>query len=341
LYIYQFTNGIKGPPPEIETPHGGDNQWDTRPTFGINHETRTESLVENGFSFNGESFTITDNHHTPFEQQSINIGTANTFAATVYASKGLMVQEFLFGVPGIGEGHEAEMRIEIWYEEIDGNTGDISDVKVISKTDVIDKSSLSVAHQKTKCLDSDTEEKCDITFISAIFLEPLKDQVMAIKAIDFEKRDQTTYLNEGFDILGKSLNPMVTSLIPPTEKYEGLILVTQTEKYSKYWVAEDGRMFERNDSGSFKLINQSFERFQDSGEPRTRLHSEFGGVLKYENERALNVFNGTTIISELPDSFSHYITISERITDELIQEMIIQEQIAKDLLKRKYLQARW
>jgi hypothetical protein len=164
---------------------------------------------------------------------------------------------------------------------------------------------------------------------------------MAIKAIDFEKRDQTTYLNEGFDILGNSLNPMTTSLIPPTEKYEGLILVTQTEKYSKYWVAEDGRMFERNNSGSFKLINQSFERFQDSGEPRTRLHSEFGGVLKYENERALNVFNGTTIISELPDSFSHYIMISERITDELIQEMIIQEQIAKDLLKRKYLQARW
>jgi hypothetical protein len=182
----------------------GDNQWDTRPTFGINHETRETILVENGFSFNGESFSILDNHHTPFDQQSINIGTENTFVATVYADKRLMIQEFLFGVPQVGMGHLAEMRIEVWYN-FDGK---IEDVKVVQETNVIDPATLSVNHQKVKCIDTDLEEKCDRTFISAIFLEPLRDQTMAIKAIDFKSRDQTTYLNDGFEIQGDSLNPM-------------------------------------------------------------------------------------------------------------------------------------
>ena len=46
---------------------------------------------------------------------------------------------------------------------------------------------------------------------------------MAIKAMDFNLRDQTTYLNDGFDISGDSLNPMNTMMIPSTVKYEGLI----------------------------------------------------------------------------------------------------------------------
>ncbi|MEJ2259789.1 MAG: DUF11 domain-containing protein, partial [Nitrosopumilaceae archaeon] len=152
----------------------GDNQWDTRPTFGINHETRETILVENGFSFNGESFSITDNHHTPFERKSINIGTENTFVATVYADKRLMIQEFLFGVPQVGMGHLAEMRVEVWYNF----DGDIEDVKIVQETNVIDPTTLSVIHQKVKCMEIEIEEKCDRTFMSAIFLEPLMYQTM-------------------------------------------------------------------------------------------------------------------------------------------------------------------
>ena len=52
----------------------GDNQWDSRPTFGVSHEERSTQIVDNGFAFNGQSFMITENHHTPFAQQSIEIG---------------------------------------------------------------------------------------------------------------------------------------------------------------------------------------------------------------------------------------------------------------------------
>jgi len=177
--------------------------------------------------------------------------------------------------------------------------------------------------------------------MSAIFLEPLKYKVMAIKAMDFKLRDHTTYLNDGFEISGKSLNPMITSLIPSTIKYEGLIVLTQTEKYSKYWLAEDGRIFERNDFNSFTQINHSFERFQDAGDARTRAHSGFGGVLQYEQNRALGVFDSSKLISELPDSFGYHFEFNERINEKMKQQMLIEEQIAKDLLDKKYLQAHW
>jgi len=92
-----------------------EERWDTRPTFGMNHETRDSSTpkVENGFSYNGKYFSITDNDHTPFGLQPVNIGIDTTFTATVYASKGLKVQEFLFGVPEVGLGNQAEVRVEV------------------------------------------------------------------------------------------------------------------------------------------------------------------------------------------------------------------------------------
>jgi hypothetical protein len=141
---------------------------------------------------------------------------------------------------------------------------------------------------------------------------------MAIKAIDFKFRDQTTYLNDGFDVSGKSLNPM-----------------------DKYWVTEDGRMFERNSFGSFKQTNQSFERFQDTGDARTRLHSGYGGIIQYEQNRASEMFDSSKLISKLPDSFGYYYEYNERIDEEMKRQMLIEEQTAKELLTKKYLQARW
>ncbi len=128
---------------------------------------------------------------------------------------------------------------------------------------------------------------------------------------------------------------MTNEWIPSPTKGEGLIEVTQHKKYSDYWIAKDGRIFEKNRSGSFKQINQEFERFQDKGEPKTRLHSEFGKVVEYEKKRAFKVFNSTEIESYLPPSFSYdYPSRDQRINNELKQEMINQEQLAKKILEK-------
>ncbi len=303
------------------------NESVTRPTFGISNENN-KKIVDNGFVFNDKAFSIKDNFHTPFAEQPVKLGEVNSFEAKVYAERNLKVQEFLFGIPQKGEAHLAELGIEVWYDLF----GEIQDIKVIQKTNVIDVDSLTVTHEKTKCLSSATEEKCDVTKVLVIFLEPLKDSVMSIKAIDYKNRYQITYLNDGFDISGTSLNPMTSMMMVSPAKYEGLIPVTQTEKYSSYWTAEDGKMFEKNNFGSFKEINQSFERFQDTGEPKTRLHSGFAGIIAQEQERATAVFDSSELISELPESFEYSFPESnERIDKELKEKIAYEHMRATDV----------
>jgi len=121
-------------------------------------------------------------------------------------------------------------------------------------------------------------------------------------------------------------------MIPSTVRYEGLLKVTQVSKYSPYWVADD-RMFEMNSFGSFKQINHNFERFQDTGNALTRQHSGFGGIIAYEQNRALEIFNSSNLVSELPASFAYiYPETGQRITEEMRQAMLLQEQIAKEVL---------
>ena len=316
---------------------GGGDEHLTRPTFGVSHET-FETIVDSGFRFNDQSFTINDNFHTPFAQQTVNIGEVNTFEAKIYADKRLKVQEFLFGIPNVGEAHLAELGVEVWYDY----NGEIEDVKAVQKSNVIDKETIVATHEKTKCQSSDIEQKCDVTNVSMVFLEPLKDKVMAVKAIDYKGRYQITYLNEGVEIAGESLNPMQTYLIPSNVRDQGLIKVTQLAKYSPYWQSDDGRMFEMNSFGSFKEINITFERFQDTGTAYTRLHSGFGGVMAYELNRATGIFDASELISELPDSFAYlFPEAGEGITAEMKAKMLEQEEIAKKVIDESKVQARW
>jgi hypothetical protein len=313
------------------------NEQYTKPTFGLDHENN-QKVIESGFKINNNTFSINDNFHTPFAEQVINIGEDNYFEAKIFASEGLRVQEFLFGIPKVGEAHLAELGVEVWF----GHEGEIQKVEVVQKSKVIDENTIVTTHEKTKCKSSDIEENCDSVKISVIFLEPLKDKVMALKAIDYKNRYQITYLNEGIDVFGESLNPMKTKMIPSNVKNEGLHKITQVKKYSSYWTSEDGRMFEMNSFGSFKQINQSFERFQDTGNAFTRQHSSFGGILDYEQKRALNLFDSSKVISKLPESFSYeFPETQSRMNEKLKQEMLEQAKIAQKSIEEYTLQARW
>ena len=319
----------------VDSKSGESNEHLTRPTFGVSHDT-FDSIIDNGFQFNTEQFPITDNHHTDFSEQTINIGEINSFSATVYADKGLKIQEFLFGIPDVGHAHLAELGVEVWYEN-----GEITKVKAVQKSNVIDVDSIVAIHEKAKCQEQDVEANCDTTNISMVFRETLADKIMAIKAIDNKNRYQITYLNEGIGVTGESLNPMNTMLISSNTKSGGQVLITQIAKYSPYWITHDGRLFEKNSFDSFKQINQSFERFEDTGNPYTRMHSEFEKLIFYEQKRATLIFDANELVSELTASFAYvYPEAHERITEGVKKEMLEQEQIAKNILE-SYLQARW
>ncbi|MDX1441200.1 MAG: hypothetical protein R3237_01920 [Nitrosopumilaceae archaeon] len=313
------------------------NAYLSRPTFGLDHY-KNQKLVDYGFKLNEKNFTISDNFHTPFVEQIINIGETNTFETKVFSEKGLRVQEFLFGIPEVGEAQNAELGIEVWLNHL----GIIEKVIAVQKTEIVDPNNIHVTHEKAKCLSNSVEKNCDSVRISLIFMEPLRDKVMAIKAIDQKNRYQITYLNDGINLTGQTLNPMKTTIISSNTKNEGPIEVTQLEKYSTFWESTDGRVFERNSFGSFKEIINSFERHADSGEPRTRTHSEFRKLIENEKYRAYNIFNSTVYESQLPKPFSYiYPEEKERIDPLMEAKMKAQEVIAQKLIENSQVQARF
>ena len=323
--------------PELAIIKEFENEQLSRPTFGINHENLAKA-VDYGFKFNEKNFFISDNFHTPFEEHFIKTGELNSFEANVYAPNGLRVQEFLFGIPEIGQAHNAELGIEVWYN----HEGQIENIVTVQSTNVVDEDQILAFHEKTKCKTSSFDKKCDSTQVSVMFLEPLKDKIIAIKAIDFTGRYQITYLNDGMDISGQSMNPLQTVWISSPVKNEGLIQLTQTQKYSIIWTSEGGKIFERNSFGSFKQINHTFERFQDSGDPTNRMHSEFGKLIEHEKVKASLIFNSTNLFSELPETFAYsYPDPKPRIDDKIQQQMLEQQKLAQKILEGSQLQARF
>ena len=147
---------------------------------------------------------------------------------------------------------------------------------------------------------------CDKTTINIVFNEPLKDKVMMIKAIDYKRKTTETYLNEGFNVNGQQFTLLPESMIPSPVKYEGLIKVTQSEKYSNLWESDDGIIFERNDFGTFRQT--SYKVILSLDEPvnvMERNHSDFSKLKEYAINKAVKEFDSKSIQAILPDSFAY------------------------------------
>ena len=85
-------------------------------------------------------------------------------------------------------------------------------------------------------------------------------------------------------------------MIPSPVKYEGLIKVTQSEKYSPIWVSDTGLEFIRNDFGTFTQISYPVVISNDNPSTvMTRNHSDFNSLKSYEVKRAISVFNSNSI----------------------------------------------
>ena len=73
---------------------------------------------------------------------------------------------------------------------------------------------------------------------------PIYD-IFALKGVDFSKRSHITYLNDGFSIEGKSLNPPKTETIASGQKGAGLIELTQVDRKNNTWIDEKGYFLDK------------------------------------------------------------------------------------------------
>jgi len=263
---------------------GSGDRHKSAPTSGKDWKTDRQ-IVDGGFKMNNVSFVLDDNWHTDFAKQNVKVGSLNSFAAKTFAQNGgLWIQEFAFGIPKVGEYNDAEALVEVHYNY----DKTIEEIKIIQNSGVINESSLFATTNQVSC-DDDGSMKCYSTELKFIFDEPLKDDVMAINSIDFSRRSMhPTFLNEGINVFGDSLTPSNTLQIAGTEKYEGLITVTQSEKYSDLWIAEDGRIFEMfGESDSFKLVNREID-----GTMNDRVSDE---LKQWTQKNALSVFDSAGV----------------------------------------------
>ena len=322
---------------------GDDNDWQKKPTFGKSWEVSSYQLVENGFSFNGHTVDIVNNWHTDFPMTSSVIGDTNTVHIKSHAADGFKWIKLYLGVPDRGKSSEAESSITLHLQRNHTSSPagyDITEIVHEQKEPLINVEGTSAMVEEVMCNDT-SETVCYEFDIMFTVDAPLSHDVLALEAVDTKRRVTVTYLNEGVQFDGESLlDPATARIFSKLANQDEGVYIELTKQDRRYdvWVDDDGYLYYENRYGTFERVTQpDFERYADEPDSvMTRLHSEFGKVIQYEQERAKLVWDSSAIASELEDSYS-IVTAKkhQRMNQELLTEMEMQELLAQERSQNK------
>ena len=301
--------------PEADPPKkkksGSSNDWHKKPTFGISHLTYKQ-IVDNGFSFNGYSLTVTDNWHTDFHLTSSLIGETNTVKIKTYSADPLKWINLYLGVPRLGDVSDAESEIQLVVSRDYDNPVDytIDEINHYQAEELVNVDDTTASLQKIKCQASDKDEKCYEFTINFTVMAPLHEEVVAISAMDDKRRQHVTYINEGVEFTGESLLDAHTAQLMQKKTNQGqaeIIELTQQDRRYNVWEDQHGYLWTLNEYGTWTQITAAdFERHQDStGNVMTRQNSNFASLIEQERQKALLVFDSGDLISELDDYFAY------------------------------------
>ena len=290
---------------------GGSNDWHKKPTFGISHLTYKQ-IVDDGFTFNGYSLTVTDNWHTDFVKTSSVIGESNTVKIKTYAADPLKWINLYLGVSRIGDASDAESEIHLVVSRNYTNPVDydLDEINHYQKEGLVNENNTSASISKVKCQASDNDERCYEFTINFTVMAPLHEEVVAISAMDEKRRQHVTYINEGVEFTGTSLLDAHTALLMQKKTNQGqaeIIVLTQQDRRYNVWEDQHGYLWTLNEYGAWTQITAAdFERHQDGASSvMTRQNSNFAGLIEQERQKALLVFDSGDLISELDDYFAY------------------------------------
>ncbi len=252
-----YTLVIEDPP--RKSGGGSSNDWKTKPTFGKSYENANAQIVEGGFSFNGITLDITDNWHTDFNKTSSIIGESNHVELKVYTAKKLRSATLQLGIPDIGESRNAETGIHVLFQRNYTNPNNYEITEIIHEQNepLINENNTSVSIIPSKCTSDSTNEVCHTISFDFTIMAPLKHEVVAIKASDYDRRSTTTFINEGVEFTGDSLlAPQVHTLMQKTSAQERHTVLELTQIDRRYAVYEDqfGYTWTKNSYGSWSYV---------------------------------------------------------------------------------------
>ncbi|RNJ80407.1 MAG: hypothetical protein D9C04_01610, partial [Nitrosopumilus sp. B06] len=308
---------------------GGDsNDWQLNPTFGRSWESNAQ-LVSQGFSFNGRTFDVTDNYHVDYERTTSEIGQTNTATIKAYSEVALDTVSLSLGVPDLSRISDAESEIHVKLGLNYENPAEYDLVDIIHEQDdpLVDPESTSVSIEKIKC-NSLTELMCHQFTIQFRIMAPLMSDVLAISAMDIDRRITTTYINDGVEFTGESLLPAETATLQfkrGNQHPVDTIILTQEDRRYNIWSDQHGFVWLKNSYDSwFQMTHADFERLQDpTVTVMTRTNSNFEDMIQHERERAKLVFDAETIKSQVGESFSHAAPVRiDKLSDPIILEKL-------------------
>ena len=290
---------------------GSSDNWHMKPTFGISHLTHKQ-IVDNGFSFNGYSLTVTDNWHTDFHLTSSLIGETNTVKIKTYSADPLKWINLYLGVPRLGDVSDAESEIQLVVSRDYNNPVDytIDEINHYQAEELVNVDDTTASLQKIKCQASDNDIKCYEFTINFTVMAPLHEEVVAISAMDDKRGQHVTYINEGVEFTGTSLLDAHTAQLMQKKTNQGqaeIIELTQQDRRYNVWEDQHGYLWTLNEYGTWTQITAAdFERHQDDiSSVMTRQNSNFASLIEQERQKALLVFDSSELISELDDYFAY------------------------------------
>ena len=324
---------------------GSNNDWALKPTFGKSHHSHAQ-IVQDGFSFNNNTITITDNWHTDFPLTSSIIGEDNVVQIKSYAVNPLKWIVLSLGVPRIGDSIHAEADIHLTLNRNYTNPADYDITSITHKQTegLIIENSTSASIMPVQCSTTDNAKPCYLTSIFFSVTAPLKHNTLSIMAMDDDRRSHTTYINNGVEFTGESLLPANTHSFIDKKSSQSdadAILLTQQDRRYNIWEDQYGYLWSNNDVGSwFQITTPEFTRHNDAPNTvLTRTHSSFAQLIEQESDRATLIFDSAALSGVLPDTFSYdfddvYSSASK--TDVLSEELYIEYEKALAIMNLLY-----
>ena len=326
MIIDSITNDINS--------NGGSssNDWKKKPTFGKSWEISGAQLVENGFTFNDYTLDITDNFHTDFVLTESIIGDFNHVDIKVYTDKILRDVTLSLGVPEIGKISDAETDIIIQLDRDYTIPDDYTITEIIheQKESLVNEEDTHSSISKVKCTSNSPDELCYTIEIDFSISAPLKSNVLAISATDFDRRNTVTYINDGVEFTGESLlEPAVNSIYSKKgSQYEmETITLTQQDRRYQIWEDDNGYLWTQNNVGTwFQITTPDNTRDDDPySSVMTRMHSEHASLVLDEQERATLLFDSTKLVSVPAETFSYDFTGTSKDQQQSKMEMFAYE----------------
>ncbi|RNJ77278.1 MAG: DUF5011 domain-containing protein [Nitrosopumilus sp. D6] len=307
---------------------GSDEDWLLNPTFGRSWENN-EQTVRGGFGFNGRVIDVTNNFHTPFAKDTADIGDINTVTAKAYTEMDLQRIILHLGVPDVSRvtDSEADIIIDVRRDYSLEHEYEIISVTRDQKESLIDEESTAVALSKKRC-SPNSEVMCTEFVIKFKVMAPLSSDVVALSAMDTDRRVTVSYINDGVDFVGESLLPAATHTFQVKRGNQHPVettMLTQQDRRYNVWTDQYGFVWLKNEYNSWEQLTYAkYERLADPNvNVMTRHHSGFADLIEQERARAELVFNSSSIKSHAEESFSHDAPVRiDKLKDPVVLEKL-------------------